>query len=472
MTQPLRIALISEHASPLACVGGIDAGGQNIYVDHVARTLAARGHQVDVLTRRDDPALPWVVNLCSGVRVIHIPAGPPCFLRKEELLDFMGEFTYASEWLVRTAVSYDLVHANFFMSGLVAQHLKRTLGLPFVMSFHALGLVRREHQKEADAFPDERIAIERSLVHDADAVVAECPQDRTDLIRLYGAEEAQLAMVPCGFDRMEFSPMRRELARARLGLAADEFVVLQLGRLVPRKGIDNVIRSIAHTRALLPARTRLRLVVVGGNSPLPDATLTPEIARLRQVAHEAGVSELVTFTGHRQRAELRHVLRRCRCLRHHAVVRAVRHHAAGGDGLRHPGDRQPRRRPAVLGGRGRDRLPGAAARSAGAGGAHCAAACRPRAGRAHGAGRHAPRARALHLGSRGGRAARGLSIGAAGTAGRGAAASPPCPHDRPARGCACVEKRVMSAARPPWTRRGHFVALGARTAVRSTEVPR
>ena len=196
MTQTLRIALISEHASPLACVGGIDAGGQSIYVDHVARTLAARGHQVDVLTRRDDPALPWVVHLCSGARVIHIPAGPPCFVRKEELLDFMGEFTYASEWLMRTAVSYDLMHANFFMSGLVAQHLKRTLRLPFVMSFHALGLVRREHQEEADAFPDERIAIERSLVHDADAVVAECPQDRTDLVRLYGAEEAQLATRP------------------------------------------------------------------------------------------------------------------------------------------------------------------------------------------------------------------------------------------------------------------------------------
>ena len=382
------------------------------------------------------------------MRVIHIPAGPPCFVRKEELLDFMGEFTYASEWLVRTAVSYDLVHANFFMSGLVAQHLKRTLGLPFVMTFHALGLVRREHQKEADAFPDERIAIERSLVHDADAVVAECPQDRTDLIRLYGAEEAQLAMVPCGFDRMEFSPMRRELARARLGLAADEFVVLQLGRLVPRKGIDNVIRSIAHTRALLPARTRLRLVVVGGNSALPDATLTPEIARLRQVAHEAGVSELVTFTGHRQRAELRQYYAAA-----DVFVTTPWYEPFGitpleamACGIPVIGSRVGGLQYSVVEGETGFLVPphdppALAVRIA-------QLHADPVAGRAHGAGRHAPRARALHLGSRGGRAARGLSIGAAGTAGRGAAASPPCPHDRPARGCACVEKRVMSAARP------------------------
>ena len=42
------IALISEHASPLAAVGGIDAGGQNIYVAHVAKQLANAGHKVDV----------------------------------------------------------------------------------------------------------------------------------------------------------------------------------------------------------------------------------------------------------------------------------------------------------------------------------------------------------------------------------------------------------------------------------------
>lgn len=40
-----RIALISEHASPLAVLGGVDAGGQNVYVAHVARQLAVRGDQ-------------------------------------------------------------------------------------------------------------------------------------------------------------------------------------------------------------------------------------------------------------------------------------------------------------------------------------------------------------------------------------------------------------------------------------------
>lgn len=301
MNENLRIALISEHASPLATVGGVDAGGQNIYVAHVADCLARAGHHVDVLTRRDDPDLPAAVDLRPGVRVVHIDAGPAAFVPKEQLLAHMPEFARASERLLRHSVPYDVVHANFFMSGLVARHLKHTLGTPYVMTFHALGLVRREHQKEADAFPPERVDIERALVRDADAVIAECPQDSADLVRLYDADAERLTMVPCGFDPLEFKPTNKAVARAALGLHPDDYIVLQLGRLVPRKGIDNVIRSLAH----LPRHVPGRVLVVGGESREPDERLTPEIARLRGVALEYGVADRVSFTGHRRRDELR-----------------------------------------------------------------------------------------------------------------------------------------------------------------------
>ena len=298
---PLKIALISEHASPLATLGGVDAGGQNIYVAHMARCLAEAGHQVDVFTRRDDAMLPTVVHLRPGLRVVHIDAGPPSFVPKEHLLPHMARFASECERLFRNTGGYDVVHANFFMSGLVALHLKHTLGVPFAITFHALGLVRREHQGEADGFPAERIDIERQLVAEADCIVAECPQDRADLVRLYGADERRMVMVPCGFDPAEFSPMDRSRARLELGLDPGEFVVLQLGRMVPRKGVDNVIRSIAH----LPPDVPARVLVVGGESEEPDERATPEIGRLRAIARELGVKSRVSFAGRRQRADLR-----------------------------------------------------------------------------------------------------------------------------------------------------------------------
>jgi D-inositol-3-phosphate glycosyltransferase len=97
-----------------------------------------------------------------------------------------------------------------------------------------------------------------------------------------------------------FAPGSKAAARQRLGWRDDEFVVLQLGRLVPRKGIDNVIQALGR----LPRDWRVRLVVVGGDTREPDVRATPEIGRLQTLAREAGVEDRVTFTGHRRRAEL------------------------------------------------------------------------------------------------------------------------------------------------------------------------
>ncbi len=87
-----RIALISEHASPLAAPGSVDSGGQNVYVAQVARHLATLGMEVDVFTRRDRIDQPMYHQWLPGVRVIHVPAGPAEFVPKEQMLPFMHEF--------------------------------------------------------------------------------------------------------------------------------------------------------------------------------------------------------------------------------------------------------------------------------------------------------------------------------------------------------------------------------------------
>jgi glycosyltransferase involved in cell wall biosynthesis len=297
-----RIAMISEHASPLAALGGVDSGGQNIYVAQVSAHLAAAGHAVDVFTRRDREAQPAVVEVRPGMRVIHVPAGPPTFIRKEDLLPCMGAF---SDCMIRALRErhYDLMHANFWMSALVAADVKRVLSLPYVITFHALGRVRRQHQQAADGFPACREAIEERVIREADRVIAECPQDRDDLLTLYGADPATIATIPCGFDPREFWPVPRATARRMLGMRQAERIILQLGRLVPRKGIDNVIRALG----LLQSRHDLRatLWVVGGESEDADPVKTPEIGRLRGVAREAGVADQVVFSGRVDRPRLK-----------------------------------------------------------------------------------------------------------------------------------------------------------------------
>jgi hypothetical protein len=300
-----RIALVSDHASPLATLGGIDSGGQNLYVAHVAQQLGRLGFAVDVFTRRDNPLQRRTVEWLPNVRVVHVDAGPPCFVPKERLLAHMSEF--GEGMLARAArreLRYDLVHANFFMSGVAGEHAAKAWRAPLVMTFHALGEVRRRCQGEADAFPVERLAIERGLLARADRTIAECPQDREDMLTYYGADPARISIVPCGYDPAELFPVDRRIARAELGWDAREFVVLQLGRIVPRKGIENVIRGMALLGQTAP-ELAARLVIVGGNSDEPSPEATPEIGRLAGIARELGIADRVRFLGRRRRHALR-----------------------------------------------------------------------------------------------------------------------------------------------------------------------
>jgi D-inositol-3-phosphate glycosyltransferase len=298
-----KIALISEHASPLGSLGGVDSGGQNVYVAQVARRLASQGCQVDVFTRRDSQLLPESVRWMN-VNVINVPAGPARFVPEEEMLPLMEPFRDYLAAYSSVHGGYDLIHANFWMSGLVAAEIKRLLSIPFVITFHALGRVRRLHQGQADRFPDERFAIEDRIVEEADAIIAECPQDEEDLLKLYRADPAKVTVVGCGFDTCELWPLDKPLARVALGFNPSEKIVLQLGRMVPRKGVDNAIRGFArlvHTHGVAA-----RLVIVGGESEVPDPLITPEIGRLRAIAAEEEVAHRVLFIGRRGRELLRY----------------------------------------------------------------------------------------------------------------------------------------------------------------------
>ncbi len=299
-----KIAFVSDHASPLAAPGSIDSGGQNVYVAHLAKQLAQFGYLVDIFTRRDSPALKQVVQWRENIRVIHVPAGPAQYVPKEKMLSCMEQFArFVTRFARRQESLYDVVHANFFMSGIVAQQLKHALGIPYVITFHALGQVRRLSQGAADSFPAERLEIEHDLMQNADRIIAECPQDRRDMEKLYGAARSRIDIVPCGFDPDELWAVP-QIARQQLGLERGKFIVLQLGRMVPRKGVDNVIRSLAILRDRHGIQAQL--LVVGGDAAPSGLHGNPELARLMQLAAQLGLQEQVNFTGQKARSELRY----------------------------------------------------------------------------------------------------------------------------------------------------------------------
>jgi D-inositol-3-phosphate glycosyltransferase len=278
----LRVAMVSEHASPLAALGGADAGGQNVHVAALSTALARRGAEVVVHTRRDDPDLPPRVTFAPGVTVEHVDAGPPEPIPKDELLPHMDELAAGlrRSWRVDPP---DVVHAHFWMSGLAALRAGRPLGLPVVQTFHALGVVKRRHQGAKDTSPPSRIRDERFLARQADRIVATCSDEVFELVRM-GADLHRVTVVPCGVDLGLFRPdgpaEPRDPGRPRL---------LVVSRLVERKGIGNVITALAE----LP---ETELVIAGG-PPADRLDQDPEARRLTALAERFGMAGRVRLRG-------------------------------------------------------------------------------------------------------------------------------------------------------------------------------
>jgi glycosyltransferase involved in cell wall biosynthesis len=277
----MRIAMVSEHASPLACITGEDAGGQNVHVAELATALAGLGHEVVVYTRRADTTNPDRVPLADGVTVEHLRAGPAAEVSKDQLPPYMPEFGRR----LRRAWAWwrpDVVHAHFWMSGAAAIPAAEAFGVPVFQTFHALGSVKRRFQGTADTSPPQRCGVERQVARASAMVVATSNEERNELLT-WGVGPERVAVVPCGVDPERFSPTGPVLDRNRRPR------ILSLGRLVPRKGVDTVMRAMASV-------PEAELLVAGGPPPA-DLAEDPEAARLQAMAAQLSLRDRVRFLG-------------------------------------------------------------------------------------------------------------------------------------------------------------------------------
>ncbi|MFG3105295.1 glycosyltransferase [Streptomyces tendae] len=280
----MRIAMVSEHASPLAAPGGVDAGGQNVYVSRLTEELAKRGHDVTVYTRRDATGLPDRVALPGGAVVEHVPAGPPVPVPKDELLPHMPAF---GEHLARAwhRDRPDVVHAHFWMSGMAAQIGAGPHGIPLVQTFHTLGTVKRRHDGMQDTSPYERIGIERQLGHTCERILATSTGEAVEL-RGMGVPDRRVAVVPGGVDTEHFNPAADTGGTPERRL---RHRLLACGRLVRRKGYDEAVRVLVQV-------PDTELLIAGG-PPAGTVEADPEARRLAGIARRAGVADRVRLLG-------------------------------------------------------------------------------------------------------------------------------------------------------------------------------
>jgi D-inositol-3-phosphate glycosyltransferase len=289
-----RAASISVHTSPLATLGGRDAGGMNVYVRELSCHTARLGLPVDVFTRRTDPDAPETLPICPGVTLVNISAGPPTPIDKNQLFEYLPEFAEEMAlYSLRNGVRYDVVHAHYWLSGWVAHLLRRYWDTPFVQMFHTTAHMKNAVSPVGQRETPLRERIESQLVGLADSLIAANPDERADLIWRQRTRADKICTIPPGVDVDLFAPRDRGICRLTLGLPADQPVVLFVGRVDPIKGIDTLLCTAA---ALDRADSDATILFVGGDL---DAAGQP-VGPLRDVASEAsrlGVASRFRFVG-------------------------------------------------------------------------------------------------------------------------------------------------------------------------------
>lgn len=280
-----RVAILSVHGSPLARPGTDEAGGMQLYIRALSRALGRQGVEVDVFTRRVDPDAPLVVPLGERARVIHLEAGFAGAIDKNAVFDHLPEFVCNLKRFAQDErLTYDLLHAHYWLSAWVANRLAPRWNIPQVTMFHTLGrLKNRALQNGSEGRL--RLDIEQRAVAAADQIIASSEHEREALVELYGARRDRVSVIPCGVDLELFQPIPKAEARAQLGLTGE--VLLFVGRMDPIKGLDLLLQAMVELRH----RRDLTLVVVGGGGK------EKEYLRNQALAKRLGIADRVQFRG-------------------------------------------------------------------------------------------------------------------------------------------------------------------------------
>ena len=306
---PHRIAMLSLHSSPLAELGGEIAGGMNVFLREVTRELHKLGVELDIFTRRDDPDQPSMTDLSKGIRLIQLSAGPPISRSRDQLSSYIPEMTESlNEW---PADRYDLIHAHYWISGVVGRSWNGGKRPPFVQMFHTMERTKRRLLGDAHKENHQRSSEEYALGRSATALTVGSPRDRDSLIGDYGIPSEKIHIVPGGVNAEVFFPRDQSTARSRVGLPEGR-VILFVGRIEPVKGLETLIRALTILRRQEGDHCRWRLVIIGGDAesrqkgngtpfgagpPVTCGETHGYRADIVRLIHELGMEDRVSFLG-------------------------------------------------------------------------------------------------------------------------------------------------------------------------------
>lgn len=298
-----KIAVISYHTCPLSDEKDAEIGGMNTYVLELSKALAEKGYVIDIYTRCVDKNSPDVVQVTNSLRVIHLGAGKPMGLPKNQLLKYTDQFTEnLQKFIKQEKLSYGLISAHYYLSGLIGLELKKKYRLPLYITFHTLALMKNLVARSEDEKADlPRIEAELKLTKYADKIIATGESDFEYIHTLYNCPLKKIALLSPGVNSHVFRPIDKTKAKSVTKADLNHKIILFVGRIEPLKGLDVLLYAI---KIIVQRNPKLAfcLWIVGGTNK--KEAWSEELIRLNELKILLGIHSYVKFVGQQDRDKL------------------------------------------------------------------------------------------------------------------------------------------------------------------------
>lgn len=304
----MNICVISFHCCPFSPLGGDGKGGMNVYLRELSSTITHFPDvNLDIFTRIQSPKIRGIRNISPRVRVVHLKGGPEHPVNRNNLYDFLPEFSRnLDEFISQEKISYDIVYSHYWLSGLVGELVRERYNLPLIHIFHTLAFLKKRLTKQKYEEHSKRLSAEEHLAHTSEAIISSSEQEEKNLLEEYKISSSKIKVIYPGVNKELFYPIDRRIAREKLGCGNDEKIVLYVGRIEPVKGLFTLIESLKLLRREASLLSdQLKLIIIGGGSKSSDHLRNREILHLRSMTKAYDLGDRVFFLGSKKQNMLK-----------------------------------------------------------------------------------------------------------------------------------------------------------------------
>ena len=282
----MNILQISFHTSPFGSVGKFDSGGLNVYVQQISKQLSNENN-ITVVTA--EKAESFKIDNLDFHSLDLFESGLSVDDKEIYLLEFKKNLEEKFD-----LESFDIIHAHYWLSGLVAKQISEELNIPYIFTSHSLGVFLEGYNKE-------RVDCEKLVMRSSSFITASSQYENNLISENYDIDKKKIKQIAPGVDRKVFV-LDENIKR--------ENILLSVGRIQEQKRQLDVLKFLDNFRKI---DSNFLCYFVGGPS---GKSGDDYLIQLKDNVKELNLESNIEFLGNLTQIKIKELMNRSKLLIH------------------------------------------------------------------------------------------------------------------------------------------------------------